>query len=55
MPTQGQEQKPAGVNRSPVIKPLGTREMESRQTNIDSTLRIDNCPYKGNAALNANR
>jgi hypothetical protein len=55
MPTYGEKQIPAGVDKSPVIKPLGTREMESRQTNVESTLRIDNCPYKGNAALNANR
>tara|TARA_R100001509_G_C4712065_1_gene163666 strand:- start:355 stop:522 length:168 start_codon:yes stop_codon:yes gene_type:complete len=55
MPTYGEKQIPAGVDKSPVIKPLGTREMESRQTNVETTLRIDNCPYKGNAALNANR
>ncbi len=55
MPTYGEKQIAAGVDKSPVIKPLGTREMESRQTNVESTLRIDNCPYKGNPALNANR
>ena len=55
MPTYGEKQIPAGVDKSPVIKPLGTREMESRQTNVETTLRIDNCPYKGNPALNANR
>lgn len=55
MPTYGEVQKPAGVDKSPANKPLGTREMESRQTNIESTLRIDNVPYKGNAALNAQR
>ena len=55
MPTYGEKQIPAGVDKSPVIKPLGTREMESRQTNVETTVRIDNCPYKGNAALNANR
>ena len=55
MPTYGEKKLPAGVDKSPVIKPLGTREMESRQTNVETTLRIDNCPYKGNAALNANR
>jgi len=53
MPTQGEQQKPAGVNKSPNQKPLGKRVMESRNTNIKSTLSIDNCPYKGNAVLNA--
>tara|TARA_R110000824_G_scaffold383428_1_gene576984 strand:+ start:764 stop:934 length:171 start_codon:yes stop_codon:yes gene_type:complete len=55
MPTYGEAQKPAGVDKSPANKPLGTREMESRQTNIEPTLRIDDVPYKGNAVLNANR
>ena len=55
MPTYGESQKAAGVNKSPEQKPLGTRTMESRQENIKSTLRIDNCPYKGNAAVNANK
>ena len=55
MPTYGETQRPAGVDKSPAYKPLGTREMESRQTNIETTLRIDNCPYKGNAVLNANK
>lgn len=55
MPSYGEQQRPAGVNKSPDIKPLGTRTMESRQTNVISTLKIDNCPYKGNPALNAQK
>ena len=55
MPTYGETQRPAGVNKSPVEKTLGTRKMESRQTNVISTLKIDNCPYKGNPALNAQK
>ena len=53
MPTYGEKQKPAGVNKSPMQKPLGKRVMESRNTNIKSSLSIDNCAYKGNAVLNA--
>tara|TARA_R110001583_G_scaffold3797_5_gene23152 strand:- start:458 stop:631 length:174 start_codon:yes stop_codon:yes gene_type:complete len=53
MPTYGEQQKPAGVNKSPMQKPLGRRTMESRNTTIKPSLSIDNCPYKGNPALNA--
>ena len=53
MPTQGEQQKPAGINKSPMQKPLGKRVMESRNVNIKPSLSIDNCPYKGNPALNA--
>ena len=53
MPTQGEQQKSAGVNKSPMQKPLGKRVMESKNTNIKSSLSIDNVPYKGNAVLNA--
>ena len=28
MPSQGEQQKPAGVNKSPMQKPLGKRVME---------------------------
>lgn len=55
MPTYGQKQKPAGVNKSPMQKPLGKRTMESRNENIEPSLSIDNCVYKGNAALNAQK
>jgi len=53
MPTYGEKQKSAGVNKSPMRKPLGKRTMESRNATIKSSLSIDNCPYKGNAVLNA--
>ena len=55
MPSYGEEQKPAGVDKSPAMKPLGKRTMVSRNRMIKSDLSIDNCPYKGNPALNANR
>ncbi|MCP4440938.1 MAG: hypothetical protein GY810_18610 [Aureispira sp.] len=55
MPSIGEYQKPAGVNISPAQKPLGKRVMVSRNTTIKSTLEIDNCTYKGNPVLNANR
>jgi|TARA_R110001592_G_scaffold352727_1_gene650871 hypothetical protein len=56
MPSQGEYQKPAGVDISPAIKPLGTRVMKSNNSTITPTLGgISNCEYKGNAVLNANR
>tara|TARA_R110000824_G_scaffold227614_1_gene415460 strand:+ start:396 stop:569 length:174 start_codon:yes stop_codon:yes gene_type:complete len=51
MPTYGEQQKPAGVNKSPRQKPLGRRVMKSRNTNIKSNLSIDNVPYTGNPNL----
>ncbi len=47
--------KMSGKNISPKQKPLGERVMVSRDTTIKPTLRIDNCSYKGNAVLNANK
>ena len=55
MPTYGKVQQPAGVDKSPAKKPLGRRTMDSRDTNIETSLIIDDIPYKGNAVLNANR
>ena len=63
MPTMGEYQKPAGVNKGcsagckcKACKPLGTRTMMSNNMNVIPTLRkIDNVPYKGNAVLNANK
>jgi len=55
MPSYGEKQMPAGVNISPAQKPLGKRVMVSKNTTIKSTLEIDNCMYKGNPVLNANR
>ena len=55
MPTYGEKQQPAGVDKSPAPKPLGKRIMDSRDVNIDPTLSIDNVPYKGNAVLNAQK
>ena len=55
MPSYGEQQKPAGVDISPAQKPLGKRVMTSRDKTIISDLSIDNCPYKGNSVLNANK
>ena len=56
MPSQGEYQKPAGVDISPAMKPLGTRIMKSNNSVITPTLGgISNCEYKGNQVLNANR
>ena len=55
MPSYGEKQTPAGVKRN-IAKPiLGSRTMKSRNSCIDSSLAIDNCTYKGNVVLNANR
>ena len=51
MPNYGEQQKPAGVNKSPMQKPLGKRTMESKNENIEPSLSIDNITYKGNANL----
>ena len=55
MPSYGEKQKSAGIDISPANKPLGERKMVSNNTTIKTTLKIDNCEYKGNAVLNANR
>jgi len=54
MPKQGMTQRPAGVNTTKPVKNLGTRVMRSRNRMIESSLKIDNVPYVGNAVLNAN-
>lgn len=53
MPTEGKKQKPAGVKLNFARKKPGNRNMESRDKNIKSSLRIDDVPYDGNAVLNA--
>jgi hypothetical protein len=55
MPSYGEKQQPAGKNISPAMKPLGKRTMESRNSTIKSSLSVDNCVYKGNAVLNAQK
>ena len=54
MPTYGEKQKAAGVNKSPIIANPGKRKMKSRNRMIETSLEIENVPYKGNAVLNAN-
>jgi hypothetical protein len=55
MPSYGEMQKPAGVNKTKPGKPCGKRRMMSKNMNIRTSLKIDNVPYKGNAVLNANK
>jgi hypothetical protein len=55
MPSYGEQQMPAGVDKSPAMKPLGKRTMRSKDSTIMPALTIDNCEYKGNAALRANQ
>jgi len=55
MPSYGEKQMPAGKDISPKSKPLGQRSMVSRDTTIKTTLKIDNCEYKGNPVMNANK
>tara|TARA_R100000951_G_scaffold115387_1_gene123321 strand:+ start:1473 stop:1640 length:168 start_codon:yes stop_codon:yes gene_type:complete len=55
MPSYGEKQIPAGVVRN-IAKPiLSSRTMKSKNGTIMPAMTIDNCTYKGNAALNANR
>ena len=55
MPSYGEKQKPAGVVRS-IAKPiLGSRTMKSKDGTIIPAMTVDNCTYKGNAVLNANK
>lgn len=55
MPSYGMKQKPAGINKSPKVKDLGTRSMDSRNAMIKTSLKISNCKYQGNAVLNAEK
>jgi len=55
MPSYGESQKPAGVKLNSAKPILGKRSMTSRDATIAPALTIDQIPYKGNAALNANR
>ena len=55
MPSYGKKQQPAGKDISPAMKPLGKRTMVSRNATIKSSLSVDNCAYKGNAVLNAQK
>ena len=59
MPSYGEKQKSAGVmldcNNKTRNKIVGERKMVSKDMTIKTTLRIDNCEYKGNAVLNANK
>ncbi len=55
MPSYGEKQTPAGVDKSPNIKSPGNRVMMSRNGLIAPTLEICNCEYKGNPALNAQK
>ena len=55
MPTYGEKQTPAGIDKSKAPRKPGKRIMKSRNRLIESTLTIDDIPYKGNSALNANR
>jgi len=55
MPSYGEKQMPAGIVRS-IAKPiLGSRTMKSKDGTIIPAMTVDNCTYKGNAVLNANK
>jgi len=43
------------LSTSSRCRPVGTRVMTSRNTNVKSDLSVGDILYKGNAALNANR
>jgi len=55
MPSYGEYQKPAGKKLKCGCNSVGTRTMVSNNTNIKTTLKIDNVPYKGNSVLLAQR
>ena len=58
MPSEGYKQIPAckKKNCNPnYFKPMGTRSMESRMTNVKVDLKVENLEYKGNAVLRANK
>ena len=55
MPSYGEYQKPAGKKLNFGCKSVGTRMMVSNKTNIKTTLKIDDIPYKGNSVLLAQR
>ena len=58
MPSKGYKQIPAGKKKNcntNYFKPMGTRSMESRMTNVKVDLKVENLEYKGNAVLRANK
>ena len=55
MPSIVEYQKPAGANISKSPKLPGKRSMQSRNSTIKPSLHLDNCEYKGNAVLNAQK
>jgi len=57
MPSYGETQKTAGVKlKTPDrLNRVEKRSMLSRNMDIETSLTIDNIPYKGNANLLANR
>jgi hypothetical protein len=55
MPTYGEKQTPAGIDKSKAPRKPGRRVMKCKNRTIESTLVIDDIPYKGNAVLNANK
>ena len=55
MPKYGEKQIPAGVAINSAKPIVQQRSMKSKDTSIVTGLTIDQVPYKGNAALNANR
>ena len=57
MPTYGEKQKQAGVKLSTPKRcmPVGERTMRSRNSNVAPGLTVNNIPYTGNAALEANK
>ena len=54
MPSYGEKQKPAGVDKSHLVVDAGKRKMKSATTTNRAGFSIDNCSYKGNAVFNAN-
>ncbi len=55
MPSYGETQIPAGVNKSRKSALLQDKKIPCRNVKIDCNPKLYQVPYKGNAVLNANK
>ena len=55
MPSYGEKQKPAGVNRPCSCAMLQDKSIRSRNVKVNYDPKLYEVPYKGNAVLDANK
>ena len=55
MPSYGETQKAAGVNRPCGCALLQDKKIPCRNVKMDCNPKLYSAPYKGNAVLNANK